>query len=104
MTKTAHQISTIPGLLSSAANVDASDIDTTMSGSVDVTEGSDKMAIGGKTETMDLCYSSSDDSSLSISKVQTLKHQKPYLKLVQHNPAPEMTKKYHFQQLINQYP
>jgi hypothetical protein len=102
----------ISGFLSSGANADtdgseelttASDTDSTMSDSVevaDMSQGSDKTAISGKTETIDFCYSSSDDSSLSTPKAQTSKHQEPYFKLVQHNPAPEMTTKYPFQQPI----
>ena len=94
----------ISGLSSSGPNVDtdgseeittASDTDTTRSDSVEVTdmsydisEGSDKNDISGKTETIHLCYSSSDDSSLSMPKAHISKHQKPYF----NNPAPEMTK------------
>ena len=108
----------ISGLLSSGANVDkdgseeittASDTDTTMSDSVDevtdmsydISEGSYNNAISGKTEIIHLCYSSSDNSSLSMPEAQTSKHQKPYFKLVEHNPAPEMTKKYPFQHQIS---
>jgi hypothetical protein len=88
----------------------ASDTDTTMSNtrdslnmtdmSYDISEGLDKNAISGKTETIDMCYSSSQDSSSSIHEAQKSKHQKPYLKLVEHIPSPEVKNKYPFEQLI----
>ena len=91
----------ISGLLSSGASVDtedseelttASDTDTTMSDTrdpVDVTDMSYDISEG------------SPETPLSMPEAQKSKHRKPYLEFVEHNPAPEMAKKYPFEQLIN---